>query len=97
VSQQRLPVRKVREVLRLKAAGISDRQIAASVGSARSTVQECIRRAREAGIFWPLPAGLEDPVLEGRAVSVRCGMAPSRPSPDFAHVHAEVARWRVPV
>jgi hypothetical protein len=31
-------VRKIREVLRLKAQGVSDRQIAAAIGSARSTV-----------------------------------------------------------
>jgi len=54
VSQQRLPVRKIREVLRLKAAGLSDRKIAASIGSARSTVHECVRRASEAGLMWPL-------------------------------------------
>jgi len=46
-------VRKIREVLRLKAEGLGDRQIAASIGSARSTVQECLRRCRKAGIAWP--------------------------------------------
>ncbi len=92
MSQQRLPVRKIREVLRLKAAGISDRQIAASVGSARSTVQECLRRARAAGISWPLPAGLEDPALESRLYPCGPAVAPVRPPPDFAHVHAELSR-----
>jgi DNA-directed RNA polymerase specialized sigma24 family protein len=51
VAQQRLPVRKIREVLRLKAAGLSDRRIAAVIGSARSTVQECVRRARKAELI----------------------------------------------
>jgi IS30 family transposase len=38
-------------VLRLEAAArLSDRQIAAVIGSARSTVQECLRRTREAGV-----------------------------------------------
>jgi DNA-directed RNA polymerase specialized sigma24 family protein len=50
VWQLRLLVRKIREVLRLKAEEFSDRQIAAIVGSARSTVQECFRRAREANV-----------------------------------------------
>jgi hypothetical protein len=50
VAPQRLPVRKIREVLRLKAAGFSDRKIAAAIGSAPSTVQECIRRACAAGL-----------------------------------------------
>jgi hypothetical protein len=39
VGQTRLPVRKIREVMRLKADGFSDRHIAAAIGSARSTVQ----------------------------------------------------------
>ena len=46
MGQEMLPVRKIREVLRLKAEGFSERQIAAAIGSARSTVQECVRRAR---------------------------------------------------
>ena len=57
MAQARLSVRKIREVLRLKAeARLSDREIAAAIGSARSTVQECLRRARAAGLAWPLPA-----------------------------------------
>jgi len=92
VSQQRLPVRKIREVLRLKAAGISDRQIAASVGSARSTVQECLRRAREAGLTWPLPEEPDDHALEARLYPCAALTTPSRPPPDFAHVHSELAR-----
>jgi IS30 family transposase len=48
VAQARLSVRKIREVLRLEAeARLSDREIAAVVGSARSTVQECLRLAWE--------------------------------------------------
>ena len=51
VAQARLTVRRIREVLRLKAeARLSHRQIAAVIGSARSTVQECLRRACAAGI-----------------------------------------------
>jgi IS30 family transposase len=51
VAQARLSVRKIREALRLKnEAHLSDRQIAAVLGSARSTVQECRKRARSAGL-----------------------------------------------
>jgi transposase len=64
VAQARLPVRKIREVLRLKAAGLSDRQIAKSVGSARSTVQACVARAREVGLAWPLSEELDEAALE---------------------------------
>jgi IS30 family transposase len=59
VAQARLSVRKIRDVLRLKnEAHLSDRQIAAVLGSARSTVQECLKRARSAGLSWPLPQSL---------------------------------------
>jgi transposase len=92
VAQERLPVRKIREVLRLKAAGISDRKIAAAVGSARSTVQECIRRAREAGITWPLPESLDDSALEARLYALSEATVSVRPQPDFTAIHTELAR-----
>jgi transposase len=91
VAQQRLPVRKIREVLRLKAAGLSDRKIAATIGSARSTVQECVRRAQEAGISWPLTDEFDESALHARLY--RRSVPLSRhPAPDFAQLHAELAR-----
>ena len=70
MAQARLSVRKIREVLRLKSeARLSDRQIAAVLGSARSTVQECLKRARTAGLSWPLP-DLDDDELQERVVGV---------------------------
>lgn len=91
MGQARLPVRKIREVLRLKAEGFSDRQIAASIGSARSTVQECIRRAREAELAWPLPVELDEAALHARLY--RRAVPLSRtPQPDFAYLHRELAR-----
>lgn len=91
MAQQRLPVRKIREVLRLKAAGFSDRKIASTIGSARSTVQECVRRAQEAGISWPLTEELDESALHVRLY--RRSVPLSRhPAPDFAQLHAELAR-----
>ncbi|HTE41756.1 MAG TPA: IS21 family transposase [Steroidobacteraceae bacterium] len=92
MAQPRLSMRKVREVLRLKfVAGVSDRLIAASVGSARSTVQECLRRAAAAKVIWPVPESLDDAQLEAllyppivAAVTVAL--------PDFAHLHRELSR-----
>jgi len=94
VGQARLPVRKIREVLRLKAEGFSDRQIAVAIGSARSTVQECLRRARQEGIFWPLPAELDEATLHDRLY--RRAVPLSRaPPPDFAALHRELQRHGV--
>ena len=94
MGQQRLPVRKIREVLRLKAAGFSDRKIAAAIGSARSTVQECVRRAHEAGLVWPLAEALDEEALQARLYQREVPLS-QRPRPDFAHIHAELARTGV--
>ena len=60
MAQQRLPMRKIRDVLRLSAAGLSKRQIAASLGLSATAAGECIRRARRVDLTWPLPEGLTD-------------------------------------
>ncbi len=84
-------MRKIREVLRLKfEAGLSDRQIAAIVGSARSTVQECLRRCRAAGISWPPPEA-DEATLLGRLYQRGAPVAVVV-LPDFAQVHRELAR-----
>ena len=62
----RLPMRKIHDVLRLSAAGMSKRKISASLGVSATAAGECIRRARRAGLGWPLPEGLTDEALEDR-------------------------------
>jgi len=91
VAQKRLPVRKIREVLRLKAAGVSDRKIAAAVGCSRSTVQLCLKRAAAVGVGWPLPDELDDTELEARLYP-KAPMLNARPAPDFAVLHRELSR-----
>ena len=61
---ERVSMRRVREILRLKHGGASDRQIARSLRLARSTVGLTLQRAAAAGLRWPLPATLTDRVLE---------------------------------
>jgi transposase len=91
VGQLRLPVRKIREVLRLKAEGVSDRQIGIAIGSARSTVQECLRRAREAGVSWPLPPHLDETALHAQLYPQAVPVSVT-PRPDFPYLHAELRR-----
>ena len=82
MAQARLSVRKIREVLRLKAeARWSDRQIAAATGTARSTVQECLRRAKAAGVSWPLPPECDDEELTARLYP-RASAIDRYPTPD---------------
>ena len=53
--QERLTVRKIKEILRLKyEAELSNRAIAAACKVSNSTVGEYLKRAEAAGISWPL-------------------------------------------
>ena len=61
---KRLSMRKIKEVLRLKANGMSNRKIAQSCGVSRPTVGEYLQRASRAGATWPLPEDLSDAALE---------------------------------
>lgn len=62
---ERLSMRKIREVLRLKyACGASDRVIARSVGIGRTAIAEYVRRAAVIGISWPIPEEIDDTALE---------------------------------
>jgi transposase len=79
---------------------LSDRQIARAVGSSRSTVQECLRRCREAGIGWPPPAELDDAALIARVyrrVAPLSGEAgfPRRAHRELAHRGVtRLLRWQ---
>jgi len=85
-------MRKIREVLRLKyELDLGDRRIAEAIGSARSTVQECLRRAREAGLAWPLAPELNEEALHARLYQRQVPLSRT-PQPDFAHIHAELKR-----
>jgi len=64
--QERLPMRKIRDVLRLSAGGMSKRKIAASLGMSATAAGDCLRRARRAGVSWPLPAEMGDEALEAQ-------------------------------
>src|SRR5215211_3247503 len=91
---ERVPMRSVREILRLRAEGLSDRAIARSTRLARSTVSDYAGRAVAAGLSWPLPEGLTDTALEA-LLFVRGGPAAGarrKPEPDWASLHRELRR-----
>lgn len=84
-------MRRIREILRLKAEGYSERQIADAAGVARSTVQECVRRCRIEGVIWPECQAMDEAALHARIYGVRGRPAKQAPLPDFALIHAELA------
>ncbi len=73
------------------AADLTDREIATSVGASRSTVQECLRRAREAWLGWPAPDELDEAALWARPYW-RAPAPVTGPLPDCAHVRREVSQ-----
>ena len=77
-------MRKLKEVLRLRyELGLGQHQIARSCSIAQGTVSEYLRRAREAGVSWPLPEGWDDRQLEAAlfAGTPRRPTRPASPSP----------------
>src|SRR5215212_9026880 len=94
---ERIAMRQVRDVLRLKAAGVSGNEIARRVGVAPSTVRLTLQRLAAAGLGWPLPAELTDAALEARlftAASKKQGHR-RRTEPDWTAVHRELKRKHV--
>ena len=53
-------MRQIRQMLRLARDGVSCREIARTLGIARSTVQDNLERAAAAGLAWPLPGEVTD-------------------------------------
>jgi len=87
-------MKNIREVLRLRwECGLSERMAASSCSLARSTVAKYVRRAREAGLSWPLPEGLTDEELDRRVFPASMA-AESGPRfvPDWAEIHRQLAR-----
>ena len=91
--QERLPMRNIREVLRLAAGGMSNQLIATSLSVGKTTVRNCRLRAKAAGVGWPLPDDLTDEALEARLYPPQ-EAAPDdeRPLPDWAMIHRELKR-----
>jgi len=86
---------KVRDVLRLKAGGLGKRKIAASLGISAAAAGACLRRAREAGIAWPLAEEMTEEALEARlypASAALAQLALQRPQPNWAVIHRELKR-----
>jgi transposase len=91
---ERLSMRQIREVLRLRfASKLSQRAIAKSLRLSQGAVSTYLTRARAAGIVWPLPDDLDDAQLEALLYPPAPAVAADqRPIPDWAWVHRELRR-----
>jgi len=89
-------MRKIAEVLRLHhECSSSQRDIALAVGVSPTTVGEYVRRAKSAGIGYPLPAGMDEAALQTKLFPVRSAIKSAPPDPDWAIIHQELARKHV--
>jgi transposase len=95
MARERISVRKISEVLRLTyEVGLSQRQVAASLGLANGTVATYLARAARAGICWPLPEGMSEAEVAHRLFppTARKPVPSRRRDPDFAALHHELGR-----
>ena len=91
--RERLPMRKISDVLRLHAGGLSKRRIAVSLNIGRTAVGDYINRARRAGLGWPLAEDLSDEDLERLLFPPPVAVSPDRRSlPDWPVLHRELKR-----
>ena len=95
---ERIKMRKLREIVRLLAAGgLSKREIADRVGVAASTVREAAKKISAAGLSWPLQTELSDAELEALLYKNAGKKQGHRriPEPDWAVIHHELKRKHV--
>jgi len=87
-------MRKTKEILRLKhELGLTNRQIAASLHLSHVCVGNYLRRARQAGIGWPLPEHLDEDQLRRLLLAAEKPLSkPKRYLPPMADVHRELRR-----
>src|SRR5580700_8963741 len=96
---ERVSMRQIREVLRLRfASELPQRAIAKSLGLSQGAVSGYLSRARAAGVSWRLAADLDDVQLESAAVpaatgdrrgsapDARLGLGASRTAPSQCHL-----------
>jgi len=91
---ERAPMRKIREVLRLKyGCGLSERRIALAIGLSRSTIKAYLKRADANGIAWPIAPEIDDTALERHLfLPIEMAQDAARPLPDWKEVQKELKR-----
>src|SRR5438445_4318784 len=93
-AKRELTMRQIRQMLRLARDGVSAREIGRTLGVARSTIQDNLKRASTAGLAWPLAGELTDATLEQQLFAhagVKRGFR-RRAEPDWASLACELKR-----
>lgn len=92
MAAERLSMRKIKEFLRLRASGHSNRSIAQSLAISHSTARLYRQRVEAAGLTWPLPSELTDSALEAQLFPQAPPHLVDRPLPVWAEIHRELKR-----
>lgn len=84
-------MRKIREILRLKAGGLGQRQISRSLNISLGAVHKYLKLTRHAGLTWPLPEDMDDKALTTKLLAPR-GQQVSKvfTIPDFEWIYKEL-------
>lgn len=86
---------KYREILRLTALGLSQRNIIQSIGVSQKTVVKVRRRAQELHIFGSLDAAMADAEIEKRMFPNESNASTQKRMPDFDYIRKELMRNEV--
>jgi transposase len=93
MATERLPMRHIREILRLKwRLSRSHRETARSLGVSAGVVASVLSRASKLGLTWDAIEELADDALDQRLYGPRVTGRPARPLPDPAWLHTELRR-----
>jgi transposase len=93
MATERLPMRHIREILRLKwALQRSHREVARSLGISPGAVASVLSRARVSALTWEVIETLSDEVLEQRLYGPKIAGRAPRPLPDPTWMHTELRR-----
>ncbi len=93
MAKERLPMRKIREILRLKwVLKRSNRETARSLGISAGAVSQTATRARERGLDWPRANAMDDQQLDTLLYGAKVAPGARRPLPDPSLMHKELRR-----
>jgi transposase len=92
MAAERMSMRKIREVLRLHAEGLSGRRIGKSLGVSHVTVRGYLARAEQAGLSHASAAGLDDAELEQRLFPAAPPVGTPRPLPEWSRIQEELRK-----
>ncbi len=93
MATERLLMRHIREILRLKwTLRRSHRETARSLGISTGAVASVVTRAKATGLTWDTVGALSDDALERTLYGPKLALTVARPGPDLVWMHTELRR-----